>query len=45
MLYTTPYPNDPLSVADIEDFYRFSHEPGIPRQLFPGGIDSLGSLA
>lgn len=45
MLCSIPYPNDPLNVADIEDFYRFSIELGIPRQLFPGVIDSLGSLA
>ena len=45
MLYTTPYPNDPLNVAAIEDFYRLSHEPGIGRQVFPGVMDSLCSLA
>lgn len=45
MLCIILYPDNPLSVASIQDFYRCSHEVGIPRQVFTGIIDSLGSLA
>lgn len=45
MLCIVLYPDNPLSVAGIQDFYRCSHEVGIPRQVFTGIIDSLGSLA
>lgn len=44
VLYITPYLKDLLSVACVQDVYRFSREPCIPRQIFSGVTDFLGSL-